>query len=82
MDLREALRSIPATREFTDEPIDELTLRSILDDARFAPSGGNRQGWRVVVLDDAVLDKYTFVRDANLQRRRSLVYDGNPPDVK
>ena len=55
MDLREALRSIPATREFTDEPIDELTLRSILDDARFAPSGGNRQGWRVVVLDDAVL---------------------------
>ncbi len=34
------------------------------------------------ILDDAVLDKYTFVRDANLQRRRSLVYDGNPPDVK
>jgi phospholipid-binding lipoprotein MlaA len=34
------------------------------------------------ILDDAVLDKYTFVRDAHLQRRRSLVYDGNPPDVK
>lgn len=53
MDLREALRSTPATREFTSEPIDEATLRSILDDARFAPSGGNRQGWRVIVLDDA-----------------------------
>lgn len=32
------------------------------------------------VLDDIVLDKYTFVRDGYLQRRRSLVYDGNPPD--
>lgn len=32
------------------------------------------------VLDDIVLDKYTFIRDGYLQRRRSLVYDGNPPD--
>ncbi len=31
------------------------------------------------VLDDIALDKYTFVRDAYLQRRRSLVYDGEPP---
>jgi phospholipid-binding lipoprotein MlaA len=33
------------------------------------------------VLDDIALDKYTFLRDAYLQRRRSLVYDGNAPDV-
>lgn len=32
------------------------------------------------VLDDIALDKYSFVRDAYLARRRSLVYDGNPPD--
>ena len=32
------------------------------------------------VLDDIALDKYTFLRDAYLQRRRSLVYDGNAPD--
>ena len=31
------------------------------------------------VIDDIALDKYTFVRDAYLARRRSLVYDGNPP---
>ncbi|HEX6364393.1 MAG TPA: VacJ family lipoprotein [Albitalea sp.] len=31
------------------------------------------------VLDDIALDKYTFVRDAYLQRRRSLVYDGDAP---
>ena len=33
------------------------------------------------VLDDIALDKYTFVRDAYLQRRRSLVYDGDAPDT-
>lgn len=31
------------------------------------------------MLDTVALDKYTFVRDAYLSRRRSLVYDGNPP---
>lgn len=32
------------------------------------------------VLDDAGLDKYSFIRDAYLQRRRNLVYDGDPPE--
>ena len=32
------------------------------------------------VLEGAALDKYSFIRDAYLQRRRSLVYDGDPPD--
>lgn len=31
------------------------------------------------VLEEAALDPYVFTRDAYLQRRRSLVYDGNPP---
>ena len=33
------------------------------------------------VLDDIALDKYTFVRDAYLQRRRSLVFDGDAPET-
>ncbi|MCK6431625.1 MAG: VacJ family lipoprotein [Burkholderiaceae bacterium] len=32
------------------------------------------------VLDDIALDKYTFLRDAYLARRRSQIYDGNPPE--
>lgn len=31
------------------------------------------------ILEEAALDKYVFQRDAYLQRRRSLIYDGNPP---
>lgn len=34
------------------------------------------------VVDQAALDNYVFIRDAYLQRRRSLVYDGNPPREK
>ena len=34
------------------------------------------------LLEGAALDKYQFVRDAYLQRRRNLIYDGNPPRVK
>ena len=34
------------------------------------------------VLDEAALDRYTFIRDAWLQRRRNQVYDGRPPREK
>ena len=34
------------------------------------------------ILEEAALDKYVFQRDAYLQRRRSLVYDGRPPREK
>jgi phospholipid-binding lipoprotein MlaA len=33
------------------------------------------------ILEEAALDKYVFQRDAYLQRRKSLIYDGNPPRV-
>ena len=32
------------------------------------------------VLEEAAIDEYVYVRDAYLQRRQSLVYDGNPPE--
>ena len=34
------------------------------------------------ILEEAALDKYVFQRDAYLQRRRNLVYDGRPPREK
>ncbi|GAA4716792.1 nitroreductase family protein [Nocardioides conyzicola] len=52
MDLYDVMRTTPAVREFTDEPLPDETLRRILDNARFAPSGGNRQGVRIVVVRD------------------------------
>jgi nitroreductase len=52
MDLMTTLRTTGAVREFLDEPIDDAVLHRLLDTARFAPSGGNRQGWRVIVVKD------------------------------
>ncbi len=54
MELAEVLRSTFAAREFTGDPLPDATLYRILDRARFAPSGGNRQGWRVIVVRDPV----------------------------
>ena len=48
----ELMRCAPSTRRFTGEPVDPSVLRRALDNARFAPSGGNRQGWRVIVVTD------------------------------
>jgi nitroreductase len=54
VELAEVLRSTFAAREFTGDPLPDATLYRILDHARFAPSGGNRQGWRVIVVRDPV----------------------------
>jgi nitroreductase len=64
MELIDALRSTGSIRKFTDEPVADEVLWSILDDARFAPSGGNRQAWHVIVVRDAALRR--TVRDSYL----------------
>jgi nitroreductase len=52
MELYDVMRTTFAAREFTDDPVPDATLHLILENARFAPSGGNRQGWKVVVVRD------------------------------
>ena len=50
MDLYDVMRTTFAARQFTDKPVPDAVIHKILDNARFAPSGGNRQGWRVIVV--------------------------------
>ena len=52
MELEEVIRTTFACREFTDDPVTDETLYRILELARFAPSGGNRQGAHVIVVRD------------------------------
>lgn len=52
MELREAMRTTAATRRFAAEELSDEVVMELLDDARFAPSGGNRQPWRVVLVKD------------------------------
>jgi len=53
MELTDALRTTGSVRAFLDEPVPDGVIYAILDDARFAPSGGNRQAWRVIIVKDA-----------------------------
>jgi len=55
VDLIDTLRSTGAVREFRPDPVPDEVLARVLDSARFAPSGGNRQGWRLVVVQDPAI---------------------------
>ena len=48
-----------------------LVLRLVNDRAKLLPADK--------VVEEAALDKYSYMRDAYLQRRRNLIHDGNPP---
>jgi nitroreductase len=52
VELLEALRTTGAVRQFDDTEVPDQTLYRLLDTARFAPNGGNRQAWRVIVVKD------------------------------
>jgi nitroreductase len=80
MDLYDVMRTTFAAREFTDEAVSDSTLRSILDNARFAPSGGNRQGWKVIVVrDDNTREALVPLIRPALQRYMAQVLNGESP---
>ena len=63
MELIDTLRTTGSIRQFSDQTVPDTVLAQVLDDARFAPSGGNRQAWHVIVVRDpqqrrAVRDLY------------------------
>jgi nitroreductase len=71
MDLFETMRCAPTTRRFKSDAVPQEILGRVLENARFAPSGGNRQGWRVIVVQDA--DLRTALRDLYLPGWRAYM---------
>ncbi|MDA8080081.1 MAG: nitroreductase family protein [Actinomycetota bacterium] len=57
MELFEVMTTAGAIREYVDVPNSDEVLYEILNSARFAPSGGNRQPWRVLVVKDPELKR-------------------------
>ena len=57
METRDALRQTASVRSFSHESIPDTDVYAILDDARFAPSGGNRQPWRIILVTDPGLKR-------------------------
>ena len=80
MDLYDVMRTTFAARQFTDDPIPDEVLLKILDNSRFAPSGGNRQGWRVIVVrDQATRDALPELIRPTMQRYVAQVQAGEAP---
>jgi nitroreductase len=55
VELTDALRTTGAVRDYERAAVDDESVHRILDTARFAPNGGNRQAWRVVVVKDPAI---------------------------
>ena len=53
MDFREVIETTGTCRFYRPDPIPDDVLRRVLDAARYAPTGGNRQGVRFIVVRDA-----------------------------
>jgi len=80
MDFVDVAKTTFAAREFTDDPVPDDVLYRIFDTARFAPNGGNRQGWKVIVIRDQETKKslgelcWSPMRVAAAQTRAGEVY--------
>jgi nitroreductase len=80
MELADAQRTTFAAREFTGDPVPDAVLHAILDRARFAPSGGNRQGWRVIVVrEQATRDALAELNVPAAKRYTAQVQAGDNP---
>ena len=80
MDLYEVMRTTFAARDFLPDKVSDTQIHRILDNARFAPSGGNRQGWRVVVVRDASMRrKLGELIEPTMQRYVAQVKAGEAP---
>jgi nitroreductase len=79
-DIWEVMSTARAIRRFTDEPVDDATLRRCLQAATWAPSGANAQAWRFIVLRSP--DQRTVVAKAAAQALEVIepVYGMSRPD--
>ena len=85
MKVSEAVASRLSARAFLDTPVDRPILSTILERAKWAPSGGNLQPWRVYVLGGEQLNAFKSIIEAKLpdhpmgEGAEYLVY---PPRLK
>lgn len=80
MDLYDVMRTTAAVREFTDDPLPDSVLHTILDNARFAPSGGNRQGTRIVIVrDTATRERLVEITKPGARRYQAQQRVGETP---
>ncbi len=67
MELNETIKKRRCVRRFLDKPVEWDKVSKIIDSARYAPSAGNIQDWRFIVVTDK--SKIAKLSDAALEQR-------------
>lgn len=81
IDVFETIAKRRTVRKFTDTPVPLEDLMKILDAARMAPSSGNQQAWRFLVIRDP--DRIARVKRLGIDERKEAIRQGpNVPDDK
>jgi len=55
MDLMEAIRGRRSIRKYKPDPVPEEALQTVMEAVRWAPSWGNTQCWKVIMVKDSAL---------------------------
>ena len=80
MGTKETMRTTFAAREFTNDPVPDDVIYTILEHARFAPSGGNRQGWHTIVIRDQLMkNQLADLARTGMKRYTAQVKNGENP---
>jgi len=80
MELYDVMRTTFAARDYTGEDVPDAVLYEILENARFAPSGGNRQGNRVIIVrDPATRDRLARLAEPAAKRYVAQIKAGESP---
>lgn len=80
MDLYDVMRTTFSARQFTDDPVPDEVLYRVIENARFAPSGGNRQGNHVIIVrEQATKDAIAGLAVPGAKRYTAQVQRGENP---
>ncbi len=80
MELYDVMRTTFSAREYTGEEIPDELIYELIENARFAPSGGNRQGNRVIVVrDPATREALAMLAEPAAKRYMAQTKAGESP---
>ncbi|HKN00551.1 MAG TPA: nitroreductase family protein [Candidatus Binataceae bacterium] len=87
MGIYEAMKTLRAVRRLKPDPIPDDVLHRVLEAATWAPTGGNRQPWRIVLVKDRAKKQhlgelYSQRWTAYVAQSRKAIPEGVPPEVR
>lgn len=79
LSVTDALQRRVSTRAFLPKPLARATVHEILDVARWSPSGGNMQPWKVIVAGGAAAEELKQLAIAKVGHDHRLTEEGDRP---